>query len=133
MAVSDPIADMLIRIKNALRVRKAIVALPSSKMKMEVLSILTKRGFIAGFKEISKDGFKEIEIELRYESDGRTPVITEVSRISKPGRRVYSKKDDIPRVMQGRGVIVMSTSKGIMSGDDARKKGLGGEVLLKTW
>jgi len=76
---------------------------------------------------------KEIEIELRYESDGRTPVITEVSRISKPGRRVYSKKDDIPRVMQGRGVIVMSTSKGIMSGDDARKKGLGGEVLLKTW
>jgi len=133
MAVSDPIADMLIRIKNALRVRKAIVALPSSKMKMEVLSILKKRGFIAGFKEISKDGFKEIEIELRYESDGRTPVITEISRISKPGRRVYSKKDDIPRVMQGRGVIVMSTSKGIMSGDDARKKGLGGEVLLKTW
>jgi len=133
MAGSDPIADMLIRRKNALRVRKAIVALPSSKMKMEVLSILKKRGFIAGFKEISKDGFKEIEIELRYESDGRTPVITEVSRISKPGRRVYSKKDDIPRVMQGRGVIVMSTSKGIMSGDDARKKGLGGEVLLKTW
>lgn len=132
MAVSDPIADLLTRVRNALAVRKSIVIVPASKMKMEILSILKKRGYISDFKEI-KNQFKEIEISLKYEKDGRTPIITEVIRVSKPGRRIYTKKDEIPRILQGKGLVVISTSSGIMSGDEAKKKGLGGEILFKAW
>ncbi|HBG81333.1 TPA: 30S ribosomal protein S8 [candidate division CPR2 bacterium] len=133
MAVSDPIADMLTRIKNALAVRKEIVIIPSSRIKLEILSILKKRGYIEDFKELKVNEFKEIEVRLKYGLDGRKPAINEVMRVSKPGRRVYSKKDEIPRVLQGKGITVISTSKGIMSGDDAKKQGLGGEILLKAW
>jgi small subunit ribosomal protein S8 len=133
MAVSDPIADMLTRIRNAMMVRKSSVVIPYSKMKLEILAILKNKGFITDYKEIKVGIFKDIEVSLKYEVDGRTPVVTEIFRVSKPGRRVYTKKDEIPRVLQGKGLVVVSTSKGIMSGDEAKKKGLGGEVLLKAW
>jgi small subunit ribosomal protein S8 len=133
MAVSDPIADMLTRIKNAMMVRKSSVVLPCSKMKLEILAILKNKGFIEDYREIKVGIFKDIEVILKYENDGKTPVVTEIYRVSKPGRRIYTKKDEIPRVLQGKGLVVVSTSKGIMSGDEARKKGLGGEVLLKAW
>jgi small subunit ribosomal protein S8 len=132
MAVSDPIADMLTRIRNAMMVRKSSVVIPYSKMKLEILAILKNKGFITDYKEIKVGIFKDIEVSLKYEVDGRTPVVTEIFRVSKPGRRVYTKKDEIPRVLQGKGLVVVSTSKGIMSGDEAKKKGLGGEVLLKA-
>jgi len=133
MAVSDPIADMLIRIKNAMMIRKSSVVIPYSKMKIEILTILKNKGFIVDYREIKVGVFKDIEVDLKYEIDGKTSVITEIFRVSKPGRRIYIKKDEIPKVLQGKGLVVVSTSKGVMSGEEARKKGLGGEVLFKAW
>ena len=129
--VSDPIADMITRIRNANRARGSKVEIPSSKIKLEIARILKEEGFIRNYqyKEDNKQGV--ITILLKY-SD-RQRIITNLKRISKPGLRVYVNKDDIPEVLGGLGISILSTSKGIMSGREAKKRHFGGEVLCYIW
>ncbi len=131
MAVTDPIADMLIRIKNATMSGKDNVCIPFSKMKLEIVKVLAEEGFIENFSVLEEKNLSQISIKLKLE--GKSLVISEIQRVSKPGRRIYTGKAKIPKVLQGRGVVILSTSAGIMTGDEARKKGLGGEVLCKIW
>lgn len=137
MTVSDPIADMLTRIRNGNLANLGLVAMPHSKMKVSIAEILKSEGFIDDY-EVAEDeitAFKTLRIRLKYigEKRLRRPVITGIERISKPGRRVYSKKREIPWVLSGLGVSIMSTPKGIMSGQRARQLGVGGEVICKVW
>lgn len=125
--VNDPISDMLARIRNAQMRSKAKVAIPPSKMRERVLEVLAKEGYIRGFATIEKDGKSEIEVELKY-FDG-VPVIKEMARVSKPGRRVYASVDTLPSVFNGLGISILSTPKGVMSDQDARAQNVGGEVL----
>jgi small subunit ribosomal protein S8 len=132
MNVTDPIADMLTRIRNASAARHKELSLPSSRMKREIARILTEEGFIDAF-DIQPDGVQEkLVLRLKY-VEGRTPVVTGLKRISKPGLRVYARKTEIPRVLGGLGLAILSTSHGIMTGNDARKQNLGGEVLCYVW
>jgi small subunit ribosomal protein S8 len=132
MTTSDPIADMLTRIRNASAAHHGEVVLPSSRVKREIARILAEEGFIESFTT-SKDGVQEtLSMRLKY-VEGRTPVVTGLKRISKPGLRVYARKTDIPRVLGGLGLAIMSTSRGIMTGQQARKLNLGGEVLCYVW
>ncbi len=132
MNVTDPIADMLTRIRNASMAKHELVSLPSSRMKREIARILAEEGFIDGFS-IGQDGpHEQIQLTLRY-VDGRTPVMSGIKRISKPGLRVYARKTEIPRVLGGLGLAILSTSHGIMTGQQARKLNLGGEVLCYVW
>lgn len=127
MSMSDPIADMLTRIRNAQRVEKTTVSVPSSKLKVAIAKVLKDEGYIDDFK-VSGDAAKpELEIALRYYA-GR-PVIERIERASRPGLRVYKGRDDIPNVMNGLGVAIVSTSKGVMTDRHARAAGVGGEVL----
>jgi len=128
--MTDPVADMLTRIRNALKARKEETEiLPVSNLKIEILKILKREGFINDF-EIIKDGAKrKIKISLKYDEEG-IPVITEIGRISKPGRRVYVEKSQIPWIKNGLGIAILSTSKGILTDREARKLGVGGELLL---
>ena len=133
MAMTDPIADMLTRIRNGLQAGHESVAIPASKVKVEIARILKQEGFINNYTvegETAKD--KVVTIELKYGPDN-TKVITGLKRISKPGLRVYAKGDNIPRVLNGLGVAIISTSKGLMSDRDARKANLGGEVVAYVW
>ena len=133
MAMTDPIADMLTRIRNGLQAGHETVAIPASKVKVEIARILKQEGFINNYTvegETAKD--KVVTIELKYGPDN-TKVITGLKRISKPGLRVYAKGDNIPRVLNGLGVAIISTSKGLMSDGDARKANLGGEVVAYVW
>jgi len=133
MAVSDPIADMITRIRNAIMVRHKTVSMPSSKMKLEIAQILQEEGFIAEY-EVRGEGTVESSVQIGLHYWGRNePAITGVKRISKPGLRVYVGRDQIPHVLGGRGIAVMSTNQGIMSGSQARSKGIGGEVLFHVW
>ena len=125
--VNDPISDMLARIRNAQMRLKAKVAIPPSKLRERVLEVLAKEGYIRGFATIEKDGKSEIEVELKY-FDG-VPVIKEMARVSKPGRRVYASVDTLPSVFNGLGISILSTPKGVMSDQDARAQNVGGEVL----
>lgn len=129
--VSDPIADMVTRIRNANRVRLERIEVPSSKIKLEIARILKEEGFIRDFlyKEDNKQGI--LIIFLKYSE--RQRIITNLKRISKPGLRVYVKKDDIPEVLGGLGVSILSTSKGIMTGKEAKRHHFGGEVLCYIW
>lgn len=128
---TDPIADLLTRIRNAVAVGKNEIVVPSSKMKQMILSQLKKHNYIASYKvEESKP---QASLLVKINNDGETCNINEIARISKPGRRVYAKSDEIPTVLNGRGLILVSTSKGIMSGKDAKTQGLGGELLLKVY
>jgi small subunit ribosomal protein S8 len=132
MNTSDPIADMLTRIRNASQARHRELTLPSSKMKREIARILTDEGFIESFAT-QQDGVQEtLTIELKY-VEGRTPVVSGLKRISKPGLRVYARKTEIPRVLGGLGLAILSTSHGVMTGSQARKLNLGGEVLCYVW
>jgi small subunit ribosomal protein S8 len=132
MNTSDPIADMLTRIRNASLARHRELTLPSSKMKREIARILVDEGFIESFGT-QQDGVQEsLTIELKY-VEGRTPVVSGLKRISKPGLRVYARKTEIPRVLGGLGLAILSTSHGVMSGSQARKLNLGGEVLCYVW
>jgi small subunit ribosomal protein S8 len=132
MNVTDPIADMLTRIRNASAARHRELTLPSSRVKREIARILTEEGFIDGFST-SQDGVQELLIlRLKY-VEGRTPVVSGLKRISKPGLRVYARKTEIPRVLGGLGMAILSTSHGIMTGSQARKLNLGGEVLCYVW
>jgi small subunit ribosomal protein S8 len=130
--VSDPIADMLTRVRNGIMTRQKQVVLPGSKVKVAVARILKEEGFIRDF-EVTKDvPQSQLRIVLKYDRD-RQPVITGLRRISKPGRRVYVKRSQIPWVLSGLGVAVLSTPQGIMTGQRARRMGFGGEVLCYVW
>jgi small subunit ribosomal protein S8 len=129
--VTDPISDMLTRVRNALMLRKDSVEVPHSKIKREVSRVLKENGYIADFYEVSDDKFKKIKLVLKYH-EGRS-VIQGLKRVSKPGRRVYVGKEEIPRVMGGMGVAVVSTSRGIVTGHQARRLKVGGELLCYVW
>ena len=131
MNVSDPIADMLTRIRNASRARHDEVTVPASKTKLAIATILREEGFIEDFSESQAGPRKNIDIRLKYV--GKVPVVSGLKRISKPGLRVYASKTEIPRVLGGLGVGIVSTSQGIMTGQQARKSQLGGEVLAYVW
>jgi len=132
MNISDPIADMLTRIRNASRARHTEVLLPASRTKREIARILVDEGFIAGVSE-EKDGTMQmLRLTLKY-VDGKAPVVSGLKRISKPGLRVYAGKTEIPRVLGGLGIVIVSTSKGIMTGQQARSAQLGGEILAYVW
>ncbi len=132
MNVTDPIADMLTRVRNASAARHHEVALPSSKVKRELARILVEEGFIDSF-DTAVDGVQEmLTMQLKY-VEGKAPVVSGLKRISKPGLRVYARKTEIPRVLGGLGIAVLSTSRGIMTGSQARKLNLGGEVLCYVW
>jgi small subunit ribosomal protein S8 len=127
MSMSDPIADMLTRIRNAQSVEKAVVTMPSSKLKVAIAQVLKDEGYIDGFK-VNADGAKtELEIALKYYA-GR-PVIERIERVSRPGLRIYKGRDAIPQVMNGLGVAIVTTPKGVMTDRKARQTGVGGEVL----
>jgi small subunit ribosomal protein S8 len=127
MSMSDPVADMLTRIRNAQMVEKAQVSLPSSKLKVAIANVLKDEGYIDSYKVIEADGHSTLAIELKYYA-GR-PVIERLERVSRPGLRVYKGKDAIPQVMNGLGVAIVSTPKGVMTDRKARATGTGGEVL----
>ena len=132
MNVSDPIADMLTRVRNASRARHTEVIVPASRTKREIARILKEEGFIADVREEREGPSQLLRLELKY-VDGKVPVVSGLKRISKPGLRVYARKTDIPRVLGGLGVVIVSTSKGIMTGAQARKAELGGEILAYVW
>ncbi len=128
MVSTDPIADMLTRVRNALSVQKTEVSMPHSNVKESVAKILKENGFITSIS-VEKDGFrKEMTLILP-----ENKVISSISRVSKPGRRVYAKVKDIPQVKRGRGIVIVSTSQGVMTGDSAKSKKLGGEVLCEVY
>ena len=132
MNVSDPIADMLTRIRNASRARHTDVVVPASRTKREIARILLEEGFIAGFSEERDGPHQVLRVTLKY-VDGKAPVVSGLKRISKPGLRVYARKTEIPRVLGGLGIVIVSTSQGIMTGSQAHKAQLGGEVLAYVW
>lgn len=138
MSVNDPIADMLTRIRNSVMVGQSTVAMPSTKMKAEIARILKEEGFIEGFEEVDPEAGavqKTLRVKLKYvgERRQRRPVITGLVRISRPGRRVYTRKQEIPWVLAGMGISILSTPKGIMTGQRARQLNVGGELLCKVW
>ena len=132
MVVSSPIADMLTRIRNANAMRYETVSMPSSKMKVEIARILKDEGFIENFEVVEKDVQNELVLTLKY-GDKKERVISGLKCISKPGLRVYAKNDNIPRVLNGLGIAIISTSKGVMTDKEARKENVGGEVLAYIW
>jgi small subunit ribosomal protein S8 len=137
MSVTDPIADMLTRIRNAVLVGHPMVALPSSKLKVAIAKILKEEGFIGAYEVVDGKvtGQKILRSRLKYvgERRSRKPVITGLERVSRPGRRVYTGKQEIPWVLSGMGVAILSTPKGVMTGQRARQLGVGGEVICKVW
>src|ERR1051325_10059353 len=138
MAITDPIADMLTRVRNAVMAGHAQVAMPSSKLKVEIAKILKDEGYLEGFEIVEGDEQatqKVLRLKIKYVGDrrARRPVISGVERVSKPGRRIYTKKQDIPWVLSGIGVAIISTPKGFMTGARARQLGVGGEILCKVW
>ena len=134
---SDPIADMLTRIRNSVMVGQTMVAMPNSKIKVEIARILKEEGFIESFEigETENPGQNVLRIRLKYvgERRERSSVITGLERVSRPGRRVYTHKQDIPWVLAGMGISILSTPKGVMTGQRARQLGVGGEILCKVW
>ena len=130
MNLNDPLGDMLTRIRNAQMRGRSTVLTPASKLRVRVLDVLQSESYIRGYAEIEKDGRSEIEIELKY-FDG-SPVISEIRRVSKPGRRVYSGARDIPLNRNGLGISILSTPKGVMSDNVARTENVGGEILCRV-
>jgi small subunit ribosomal protein S8 len=137
MSVNDPIADMLTRIRNGLMAGHSLVAMPNSKIKVEIARILKEEGYIEGFEVVDGEvpSQKILRLKLKYvgERRQRQPVITGLQRVSRPGRRVYTHKRDIPWVLSGMGIAILSTPKGVMTGQRARQLGVGGEILCKVW
>ena len=137
MSVNDPIADMLTRIRNAMMSGQAMTAMPFSKVKAEIAKILKEEGYIENMEvaDGERPDQKVLRLRIKYvgERRERRPVITGIERISRPGRRVYTKKQDIPWVLSGIGVAILSTPKGIMTGARARQLGVGGEIICKVW
>jgi small subunit ribosomal protein S8 len=137
MSVNDPIADMLTRIRNAILADHTLVAMPSSKLKVAIAKILQEEGYISNYEVVDgkSAGQKILRIHLKYvgERRNRKPVITGLERVSRPGRRVYAGKKEIPWVLSGIGIAILSTPKGVMTGKRARQLGVGGEVICKVW
>ena len=135
--INDPIADMLTRIRNAMMAGHADVAMPSSNIKKEIARILKEEGFIEDYEvnEGEKASQTTLTIKIKYagERRSRKPVITGIERVSRPGRRVYTRHDEIPWVLSGMGISILSTPKGVMTGQRARQEGVGGEILCKVW
>ncbi|MDU2929747.1 30S ribosomal protein S8 [Negativicoccus succinicivorans] len=132
MGMTDPIADMLTRIRNANSALHAKVDMPASKKKAAILDILAQEGYIHGYETVEEEGHPVLRVTLKY-GVNKEKVITGLKRISKPGLKVYAKKDELPRVLGGLGIAVISTSKGVMSDRKARQAGLGGEVIAYVW
>ncbi|TAJ07750.1 MAG: 30S ribosomal protein S8 [Nitrospirae bacterium] len=130
--MTDPIADLLVRIQNGARRGHETVTVPASKLKKELLRVMQSEGFIAGYESATTDGHPAFRVQLRYVEEGK-PVITGMSRISKPGKRVYAGKRNVKSVMGGMGLSILSTSKGLLTDQEARKASLGGEVLCYIW
>jgi small subunit ribosomal protein S8 len=138
MSVNDPISDMLTRIRNGVMIGQATVAMPRTRIKSEIARILKEEGYIEGYEEVETEETSKqpvLRVKLKYvgERRSRKPVITGLERVSRPGRRVYTQKQDIPWVLSGMGVSILSTPKGIMTGQRARQLGVGGEILCKVW
>jgi len=133
MTMSDPIADMLTRIRNANTAKHDTVDVPSSKMKFAIAGILVDEGFIEKYDIIEDGNFKTIRVTLKYGADKNEKIITGIKRISKPGLRVYAGKDEIPSVLGGLGIAILSTNQGIVTDKEARKLQVGGEVLAFVW
>ena len=131
MGVNDPLGDMIARIHNAQMRKKSKVSTPGSKLRANVLDVLQAEGYIRGYSTVEQNGQSEFEIELKY-YDGE-PVIRDIERISKPGRRVYASVRNLPRVMNGLGLSILSTPQGVMSDNEARDKNIGGEVLCRVF
>jgi small subunit ribosomal protein S8 len=134
MSMTDPIADMLTRIRNGIQSHHDRVEMPTSKLKVEVARILKAEGFISNYKVVAEDGKPQatLRVYLKYSENGE-PVIHGIERISRPGRRVYRGKEEIPQVLGGLGLAIVSTSKGVLSGAEAARTGVGGEVLCQVW
>ena len=133
MTHSDPIADMLTRIRNANTAKHDTVDVPSSKMKLAIANILLDEGYIKKYDVIEEGGFKTIHITLKYGADKNEKIISGIKRISKPGLRVYAGKEDMPKVLGGLGVAIVSTNQGVITDKKARELGVGGEVLAFVW
>ena len=133
MTMSDPIADMLTRIRNANTAKHDTVDVPASKMKLAIADILVREGYIKKYDIVEDGAFQTIRITLKYGADKNEKVITGIKRISKPGLRVYAGKDEIPTVLGGLGIAILSTNKGIVTDNEARKLQVGGEVLAFVW
>jgi small subunit ribosomal protein S8 len=134
MSMSDPISDMLTRIRNANSSRHSTVDIPSSRMKEAIADILVNEGYVRNYEILEEGVMKTMRITLKYGKDSRSEkVISGIRRISKPGLRVYAGKDDIPRVLNGLGTAIISTNRGVLTDSDARKQGVGGEVLAMIW
>jgi len=137
MSVTDPIADMLTRVRNAVMSGQALTAMPYSKVKLEIAKIMKEEGYLENFEVADGENpvQKVLRLKIKYigERRERQPVITGLERVSRPGRRVYTKKYDIPWVLSGIGVAILSTPKGVMTGQRARQLGVGGEILCKIW
>ena len=133
MTMSDPVADMLTRIRNANTAKHDTVDVPASKIKVAIAEILDKEGYIEGFEVVEEGNFKNIRITLKYGKDRNEKVITGLKKISKPGLRVYAGKDNLPKVLGGLGVAIISTNKGVITDKEKKKKKVGGEVLAFVW
>ncbi len=137
MSITDPIADMLTRVRNAVMMGQTVVGMPGSSIKAEIAKILKEEGYIEGFDVVDGDrpGQSVLRLRLKYigERRARRPVISGLVRVSRPGRRVYTRKQDIPWVLAGIGIAILSTPKGVMTGQRARQVGVGGEILCKVW
>ncbi len=131
MQTTDPIADLLTRIRNAIAVNKTEVSVPASKIKLTVAEQLKKAGYLSAVKTV--EGTPRDTIVITINEEGESAKITEINRVSKPGQRVYAKAAEIPRIKNGRGIVLVSTSQGVMTGDQAKKARLGGEVLCKVY
>jgi small subunit ribosomal protein S8 len=132
MSHTDPIADMLTRVRNANKALHALVEMPSSGQKVELARVLKDEGYITTYSVVREGSFDTLVIELKY-TDGRRRVIAQVKRVSKPGRRIYAKKDNLPKVLGGLGTAVISTSRGLMTAREAQRLGVGGEVICFVW
>jgi small subunit ribosomal protein S8 len=133
MAANDTIADMLTRIRNANLARHQTVDIPSTKMTRSIAQVLKEEGFIADFTETGEDIRRHLVVTLKYRGKSRDPIIKNLKRVSRPGLRVYSNRKELPRVLGGIGIAIISTSSGIMTDRDARRQGIGGEVLCYVW
>jgi small subunit ribosomal protein S8 len=132
MRLTDPVADMLTRIRNAISARHQKVDIPASKLKLEIARILKEEGYVSNFKATEEEGHKVLRIYLKY-SNNNEAVISNVNRVSRPGCRVYVRRTEIPRVLGGLGINILTTPRGVMTGRQARKQGLGGELLCEVW
>ncbi len=130
--MTDPVADMLTRVRNANQALHDQVLMPASKLKAEIAKVLEAEGYIVGWEESGEGKDKTLLVKLKYDKS-RRQVISGLRRISKPGRRVYVDRDEIPKVLGGMGVAVISTSQGLLTGQEARRRGIGGEVLCEVW